>query len=164
MHRFAASWRRALLALVASIALVASTFTPANAAEVKLDAPVRISGIWAVGSMIRISDFNKSSDLSAKYTWYLDGEVIGGANDQNLYLSENTAGRKVTAQVEYLHLSTGASTKVLVDENIKVYESTPTGGGRMTYGSQSIAIPGCFSPRATSTTKPRSRNCTTAWT
>ena len=155
MHRFAASWRRALLALVASIALVASTFTPANAAEVKLDAPVRISGIWAVGSMIRISDFNKSSDLSAKYTWYLDGEVIGGANDQNLYLSENTAGRKVTAQVEYLQLSTGASTKVQLDERTRVYGASPTGGGQMGFGSELIPIPGCFNPRASSTTKPR---------
>lgn len=155
MDALGASFRRALLAVAASIGLTVSALTPAQAAELKLEAPVRISGIWAVGGTLQIADFNASKDVRAKYSWFIDGEMIGGATDSSLYLSANTQGRRVTAQVEYVQSSTGASTKVLVDENIKIYESTPTGGGRMNYGSQSIAIPGCFSPRATSTTKPR---------
>ncbi len=155
MDGYRVTWRKALLAVAASFALIASSFTPAQAAEIKLDAPVRISGIWAVGGMIRIADFNKSSDVSAKYTWYLDGEIIGGANDPNLFLSANTAGRKITAQVEYLQLSTGASTKVQLDERVTIFTEMPTGGGQMGFGSELVAVPGCFTPRASSTTKPR---------
>lgn len=150
-----ARWRKALVALSASLALVVSGFTPAQAAELKLEAPVRISGIWAVGSMIRISDFNVAPNLSAKYSWFIDGEQVGGANDPYLYLSENTSGRRVTAKVDYLDKVTGASAQVMIDEDVKIFSAAPTGGGQMGFGSELIAIPGCFAPRTSSTEKPR---------
>lgn len=140
--------------MAASFALVASSIVPAQAAELNLTAPVQISGVWAVGQNITISDFNASEKIKPEYTWFVDGEMIGGAKDASLYLSANLAGRKVSAQVKYRDSASNSETTSTINPEIRIYGQSPTGGGQMGFNGELLQIPGCFIPRATSTSKP----------
>ena len=141
-------------AMAASVALVASSIVPAQAAELNLTAPVQISGVWAVGQNITISDFNASEKIKPEYTWFVDGEMIGGAKDASLYLSQNLTGRKVSLQVRYRDTVSNAETTVAVAPEIRIFGESPTGGGQMGFNGELIKVPGCFAPRASSTSKP----------
>ena len=136
---------RRVISFLLALALIGTPSVARADAPLIANSPVMLVGSFGVGATISALYPSDNQSIAASFEWYADGSLISAAQSANLALGSDLAGKVVSAKVT---LSKSGFADLIVDApGARVFSSVPQGGGTMTYGDESVAQPGCFSPR-----------------
>ncbi|MCX8530185.1 MAG: hypothetical protein ORN27_08995 [Rhodoluna sp.] len=140
--------------MVASLVLLClSTPAVAAAPEIQLNTPVVIVGNYGVGGSAQAVLPSDDPSISSTVLWKADGSPIDNGGATTLSLTNDLSGKVISATIT-LHQEAHAD-KVVEATGETVFGEIPSSPGSMTYMGESVAEPGCFTPRSSDQGGPR---------
>ena len=144
---------RRVISLVLALVLLASPNVALANSSVTANSPVLITGSFGVGGTLTALYPTDDPSISATFEWFTNGTKINSAQSATLLLGADLVGTTVTARITLR--KTGLTDLVVEAAGARVFSALPTSGGNMGWGDESVAQPGCFSPRPSGIDTPK---------
>jgi hypothetical protein len=135
-----------VLLLTAPISAVyAAPIIRTDVAQYEPSTPVLLIGSFGAGGSVSVAYPSDDVTVSASFEWFADSVKLVSEQSVTLNLSAGHVGKVISAKVTLS--KAGFANRVITLTGATVFASTPTSGGNMGWGDESVAQPGCFTPR-----------------